>query len=87
MPNDKGDPTPAEAARALREYAISHVAPEHVTAAIAILLDHVVRLEQTVDLIDAGHQSAMRARPDNALLRVPLSDRPAVARRTRRSKQ
>lgn len=68
MAHRKSDPTPAEAVVTLRAFAIAPGTPENITAAIAILLDHVMRVEQTLSLIDDGHQSAMRHAPTYAVL-------------------
>lgn len=53
----------------LRGYAI-HAEPREVGVAIAVLLDHIARLEQTLTLICSGHESAMRHMPEFAVIDV-----------------
>jgi hypothetical protein len=44
------------------------ISGDEVRSAIGALLDHVTRLEQTIELISGGVASALRNRPDNATI-------------------
>jgi hypothetical protein len=63
--------TAAEAVRVLRE-ALPSVMDAHPDLALAgsTLIDHVLGLEQALDLIRSGVTSALRGAPENAVLGV-----------------
>lgn len=55
---------------ALRAYAITPSTPQPITMAIAIALDHITQLEQTLTLLRNGHDSAFAHAPENAIIDV-----------------
>ena len=65
--------TPREAALFLRRHAATATADSEVATAIAELLDHTMRLEQTLQLIEDSTQGALSRRPAFAT----ISDRGA----------
>jgi hypothetical protein len=56
----------------LRRASIGNKLPSDVNNAIGVALDHVLRLEQTLDLIGTSISSALEDKPANAV----LSERP-----------
>ena len=63
-------PSAADAVVYLRRYAIDpNVLPE-AGVAIAVLLDHIAKCEQTLTLIRSGHESAMKHAPEHAVIDV-----------------
>jgi hypothetical protein len=56
-------PTAAEAAKFLYTYATT-VKQGEVVNAIAVLLDHIARCEETLTMIRNGYESAIRYAPD-----------------------
>lgn len=54
----------------LRKYAIEASVPSEASVAIAVLLDHIARCEQTLTLLRSGHDSAMKHAPEHAVIDV-----------------
>lgn len=62
--------TPAEAVVLLRKVLITKDTLKEYVEPLGVLLDHIMRLEQTLELIDMGLVSALKSKPANAILNV-----------------
>lgn len=72
--------SPRDALELLHRAAIKSEVSAELADAIGVIADHVLRLEQTLDLIASGVSGALRDKPDNAVLRSEVSGPDAAER-------
>jgi hypothetical protein len=67
--------TPAEAVVLLRNHLITKDALKEYVEPFGVLIDHIMQLEQALELIKDGVTSALRNKPANAILNVNVRKR------------